>query len=64
MGDLRKNPGKYESYNDFKSSWDPKVNVWEEIRKTTKTELKGDIQYLLRKNPFRKGIGHITAYIQ
>lgn len=44
--------GNYESYAEFKKSWDSKKGLWKQIKDRVKTDLKRDIEELLgmRKN--------------
>lgn len=44
----------YETYEEFKANFDPQMNIWREIAKTTKTDLSKEIQELLNSNPFGK----------
>ena len=54
-----KNHGNYDSYEEFKRNFDPKMNIWKEIAKTTKSDLSKDIRDLLDTNPF--GTRHHTV---
>lgn len=48
-----KDRGNYVDYGDFKKSWDSNMSVWEEIKKSTKLNIKGDAErLLLDKDPF------------
>lgn len=52
-----KNSGMYESYEDFKNSWDPKTSIWTEIKNRTRKDIQADVEGILNlKN--RKAIGH------
>ena len=43
------------SYEDFKKSWDPNTKLWTAIKKETKSDLRGEIDDLLRtKRPLDK----------
>ena len=53
-----KHHGSHNSYEEFKKNFDPKMNIWKEIAKTTKSDLSKDIQSMLDSNPF--GTKHIT----
>lgn len=39
--------GNYESYQDFKSSWDPNTGIWEEIKKRTNRDVQADVEGVL-----------------
>lgn len=39
--------GNYESYADFKKSWDSKTKLWNEIKSRVKRDIKRDIEDLL-----------------
>ena len=45
-----KSSGMYESYEDFKSSWDPKTSIWEEIKNRTRKDMRTDIEGILGVN--------------
>jgi hypothetical protein len=47
-----KGRGNYDSYDEFKKNFDPKMNIWKEIAKATKSDLSRDVQSLLDTNPF------------
>lgn len=49
--------GNYESYEDFKESWDPKTSIWSEIKSRTKKDLQTDIEQILGVTKNRKGLG-------
>lgn len=52
-----KNSGMFESYEDFKNSWDPKTSIWNEIKNRTRKDIQADVEGILNiKN--RKAIGH------
>lgn len=51
-----KRHGNYESYEDFKRSWDPNTNIWKEIRERTKTDMSTDVEGILGINTSRRGI--------
>jgi len=42
-----KKHGVYESYEEFKSSWDPNTNIWKEITKRTHRDMQADIEGIL-----------------
>jgi len=51
---FEENSGKYESYEDFKKSWDNKASLWKEIKKHTKNDMKAlieDIMGISNNNP-------------
>jgi hypothetical protein len=52
-----KKSGTYESYEDFKNSWDPKTSIWKEIRNKTNRDVQADVEGILNIRS-RKGIGH------
>lgn len=54
-----KGRGNYDSYEEFKKNFDPKMNIWKEIAKATKSDLSRDVQNLLDTNPF--GTKHRTV---
>jgi hypothetical protein len=39
--------GNYETYADFKESWDPKTSIWQEIKQRTKKDVHADIENIL-----------------
>lgn len=45
-----KNSGRYDSYADFKENWDPNLNIFKQIAKDTKHDLKSDVEDLLGVN--------------
>ncbi len=45
-----KNSGKYESYSDFKANWDPNLNIFKQIAKEIKHDLKYDVEDMLGVN--------------
>ena len=48
-----KDSGNYRSYEEFKKSWDPNTKIWSAIKKETKSDLRDEINDLLRvKRPF------------
>lgn len=42
-----KKSGNYESYEDFKQSWDPKTNIWKEIKSRTNNDVRVDVEGIL-----------------
>lgn len=42
-----KKSGNYESYEDFKRSWDPKTNIWNEIKSRTNHDVRVDVEGIL-----------------
>ena len=49
-----KGRGNYESYQDFKLSWDPNKKVWSEIKSAVKSDLRSEIEKLIHKHdPFK-----------
>ena len=49
-----KGRGNYESYQDFKLSWDPNKKVWSEIKNAVKSDLRSEIENLIHKHdPFK-----------
>lgn len=55
-----KNRGKYESYQDFKRNWDPKTNMWDEVKKAVKKDLRDEANEFLGINNTRRDIEHET----
>ena len=55
-----KNSGNYESYEDFKTSWNPNTSIWEEIKKRTKRDVQVDIEGVLGINRNIRGLGYNT----
>lgn len=53
-----KKSGNYESYQDFKESWDPKTSIWEKIKEITKKDIQADVEGVLGINRNIKGLGH------
>jgi hypothetical protein len=51
-----KRHGNYETYEDFKRNWDPNANIWEEIKKRTKTDMRRDVGEILGINTNIRGI--------
>jgi hypothetical protein len=50
---LEKGKGRFNSYKDFKSSWDPNTNVFFEIKKELNEEMKSSIHNIeLAKRTF------------
>ncbi len=43
----------YDSYEEFKKNFDPKMNIWKEIAKVTKSEVSKEIRSLLDTDPFK-----------
>lgn len=48
-----KNSGSYESYEDFKNSWDPKTSIWAEIKSKTTRDIQADVEDILKIKPKR-----------
>jgi hypothetical protein len=51
-----KKSGNYESYEDFKRSWDPKTNIWDEIKSRTNKDVRTDVEGILGVGRDRRGI--------
>lgn len=47
-----KGKGNYSSYEEFKSNFNPKTNIWKEITATTKSDISGKVRSLLNTNTF------------
>jgi len=64
--------GSYESYQDFKQSWDPKTSIWDEIKKRTRKDVQADVEGILgiTRNirgldySVRRGIAPTESHIQ
>lgn len=47
--------GNYNSYNDFKQSWDRDTKIWKTIANKLKSDLKSDLNKLIgNTNPFER----------
>jgi len=55
-----KKSGNYESYQDFKESWDPKTSIWEKIKEITKKDIRADLEGVLGINRNIKGLEYST----
>lgn len=54
-----KNQGNYHNYKDFKAHFNPKTQIWKEIKKTVKSDLSAEVKDLLHnKDPFNRSIKH------
>ena len=42
--------GNYESYEDFKDSWNPDTKIWKEIKEKTREDMRSDIENMLGIN--------------
>jgi hypothetical protein len=42
-----KDSGNYESYQDFKESWNPDTSIWNEIKQRTKRDMQADVEGML-----------------
>jgi len=52
---------KYNSYAEFKSSWNPDNSIWRSITKEINSDIKAEVNDLLsRKRPFDSNIGNIN----
>jgi hypothetical protein len=52
--------GNYESYEDFKRSWDPHTSIWDEIKNRTSKDVKADVEGILGVGRNRNGLGYTT----
>ncbi len=48
--------GNYESYKDFKESWDPKTSIFKEIKNRTRKDMRADIEAIIGVNRNTRGI--------
>lgn len=55
-----KNSGNYESYEDFKSSWNPKTSIWGQIKERTRKDMRMDIENMLGVSRTTKTLGSTT----
>ena len=55
-----KNSGLYESYQDFKDSWNPNTSIWSEIKNRTRKDMRMDIENMLGVNKNTKTLGNTT----
>jgi len=55
-----KKSGNYDSYEEFKSSWDPKTNIWAEIKGKTNNDVRTDVEGILGVGRSRAVIDHTT----
>jgi len=53
-----KKSGNYETYLDFKESWDPNRSIWDEIKKRTKRDIQVDVENVLGIHRNVKGLGY------
>ncbi len=44
---IEEDSNNFESYQDFKKSWDSNTDLWDEIKKKVKNDIKGDIEGIL-----------------
>ena len=56
-----KKSGMYESYEDFKNSWDPNTSVWSEIKSRTHKDMRMDIENILGVSNNRGALGNTTT---
>ena len=56
-----KKTGNYVSYEDFKNSWDPKTNVWSEIKARTRKDMRMDIENMLDVTLNNRRLGTTTT---
>lgn len=50
--------GRYESYLDFKNSWNPDTKIWKQIKNEIKKDIKTEIEEIIRiKDPFSSSKG-------
>jgi hypothetical protein len=48
------NFNRFDSYKDFKKSWDPKTKIWKEITSQIKSDIHAEVENLIRINdPFK-----------
>jgi hypothetical protein len=47
--------GNYESYKDFKESWDPDTSIWSEIKNRTRKDMRADIEAIIGVNRNTRG---------
>ena len=47
--------GNYESYKDFKDSWDPDTSIWSEIKNRTRKDMRADIEAIIGVNRNTRG---------
>jgi hypothetical protein len=48
------NFNRFDSYKDFKKSWDPKTKIWKEITSQIKSDIHSEVENLIRINdPFK-----------
>jgi hypothetical protein len=51
-----KNKSRYESYEDFRSNWDPNSNIWTQIRQESKINFKNEFESALGLNRNNRGV--------
>lgn len=56
-----KGRGNYDSYQEFKDNFDPKIKIFREISKVVKSDLSKEVRDLLNTNPFGSGTRPIEA---
>ena len=56
-----KSSGNYESYQDFKSTWNPKTSIWNEIKNRTHKDMRMDIENILGVTKNTRTLGNVTT---
>jgi len=51
-----RNRGKYDSYKQFKQSWDSNSNIWSSIKKDIREDIKAEVEDLLGVKKIKKDI--------
>lgn len=54
---IEEGTGNFESYSEFKKSWDSKTKIWDEMKKKIKKDIKLEIEGLLGINGNKPAIG-------
>jgi hypothetical protein len=49
-----RNRGKYDSYKEFKRSWDSNSNIWYSIKKDIRKDIRAEVEDLLGIKKLRK----------
>jgi hypothetical protein len=55
-----KKSGKFESYQDFKQSWDPNRSIWQEIKNRINQDIRVDIEGVLGIDPNIRGLNYTS----
>jgi hypothetical protein len=58
------NSGNYESYKDFKDSWNPKTSIWKEIKDRTRRDMRADIEGIVGISRNTKTLGNTTREVK